>query len=829
VRRLRLLLVPLVLASVCPLAAQFADAVAALQRGDFGAAETRLRAELKLRPKDAETLSLLGVALDNQKKFSEADAFHRQAIAAGPWSTRAFGNYGNHKLLTGDQKGAREAFLKAIAIDPGDRYANLRMAQLAVKRKDGKEALQYLERLPAESPDVAILRLAALDLSGDRAAADAVFARLSAETAKDAALSGSVGMALSEAGQYERAETFLTQALAADPSNFNVLYNVGVVALYAKHYERARDVLETAVRQQPNHVDALYSLAFVYSALKQPEPTLRAAAQAARLAPKRADLQRLIAITAAELHANEDSIAAWDRYVSLAPYDDTGRRERGFARIHLREFETGIADLEWYIARHPDDPVGHYELGLAQSTSDPTKGLASLDKALQLKPDFVAARAARGALNYVQGKPEAAVPDLEAAAASEPSNGLILDRLGQAYRALDRLADAIRVLRRAAELAPAEPTIQLHLGSALSEAGEDKEAESLMDRYRQMRPSQAPRGLMNYLSLTPEQQRADYRARVEKAVRENPGDANAQLHYLKLSLEESRMDQAATAARAISGMRAGAALFADAGRALLEARQFAPAKELLEKAASADPAAGLELYLAIATFHTTGAAEGLRLLNRVPAARRGSDFHLARAQMLAASEDVAGAIQAMDLAITASPKRPDLYWHAAVLLNRNGRRAEAFKLLDRAGETLPQDPQIPLVRAALLELDGQTADAEQLLDQIQRRWPEVAAVWVARGIIHAAHQRFDPARRALETAMTLGARSPEALYYLADSTIRSAPDRLADAEAAVRKALLLAPDDPSLKALAYRIRRADGDYEVPDPGRLFRTRPPQDW
>ena len=78
----------------------------------------------------------------------------------------------------------------------------------------------------------------------------------------------------------------------------------------------------------------------------------------------------------------------------------------------------------------------------------------------------------------------------------------------------------------------------LHLASALAEAGQDAESEILMGRYRQMRPPQAPRDLMRYLSLTPEQQRADYRARVEKAVQEHPEDAIAQLHYLKLSLEE---------------------------------------------------------------------------------------------------------------------------------------------------------------------------------------------------------------------------------------------------------------------------------------------------
>src|SRR5581483_9617014 len=185
---------------------------------------------------------------------------------------------------------------------------------------------------------------------------------------------------------------------------------------YGKHYERARDLLEAAVRQQPENVDALYSLGFVYSSLKQTEAALRALAQAARLAPKRADVVRLIAVTTGELSADEDSAAAWDRYLQLAPGDDIARRERGFARTHIHEFETGLADLEWYIARHPEDPIGHYQLGLAQSTNDPTKGIDSLNKALALKPDFVAARAARGALYYTQGNAEAAVPDLEAAA-----------------------------------------------------------------------------------------------------------------------------------------------------------------------------------------------------------------------------------------------------------------------------------------------------------------------------------------------------------------------------------------------------------------------------
>jgi Flp pilus assembly protein TadD len=224
-------------------------------------------------------------------------------------------------------------------------------------------------------------------------------------------------------------------------------------------------------------------------------------------------------------------------------------------------------------------------------------------------------------------------------------------------------------------------------------------------------------------------------------------------------------------------------------------------------------------------------------MSRVAQSRRGAGYFMARAQMLDAAGKGDDAINSIDEAIQASPNRADLYWQAAVLLSRNGRGPEALQLLDRGAKILPQDPQIPLVKATLLEAAGQSEAAEHLLNQIQRRSPEGSALWVARGIILSSHGQFENARRALETAVTLGARSPEAFYYLADSTMRSAPDRTADVEAAIRNALKLAPEDQWIKALAHQIANRQGDSKTPqespiaapDPHRLFHTRPPQDW
>ena len=268
---------------------------------------------------------------------------------------------------------------------------------------------------------------------------------------------------------------------------------------------------------------------------------------AAKLAPRRADVQKLLALTTSLLGALEDALGAWDAYLKLVPDDDFARRDRAYTAVRMGQVEKGSAELERFLARHPDDAVGHYQMGMAQGQTDPVQGLAHLDRAVALKPDFAAALSARGALYYQQGKPEAAVTDLESAAKLRPDDATNLDRLGQTYLALDRAADAVGVLRRAAELEPAESRIQLHFARALADAGQPEESKVVMERFRQLGPAAkngVPAGLVEFLALSPVQRRADYRSRVEKAVGEHPDDASAQLAWLKLLLEDGNAAQA---------------------------------------------------------------------------------------------------------------------------------------------------------------------------------------------------------------------------------------------------------------------------------------------
>jgi len=750
------------------------DALSALQRGDFQAGEQGLRAEVAAHPDNAWALSFLGAVLDNRKQFSDAEAMHLRAVARAPRSTEVLNNYAAHLWIAGNEQESVKIYRRIVGLDPTHYNANLQLARAALKEKNGPEALHCLDRLPAarqEMPEVLLPRLEALYAASDPAKGDALSARLLDMSRKYPKLAFAAGVVLSNAGQFGQAEAFFEAALQADPTDFEVLYDLGAAAARAGHYDRAREAFEAALRRQPVNVDVLYALACADHALRQWETAVRLLSQAVKLDPRRADVQRMLAVATTDLGALEDATAAWNRYLQLQPDDDAARRERGYTAAQKGQAEEGMADLEWYAARHPSDPVGLYELAQAERGSDLSKALKHLNQALSLDPGYVPALAARGSLYYQQSQLEPAVKDLEAAAALRPDDPAGLDRLGQAYQALDRTSDAVRVLRRAAELAPADSKTLLHFARALADAGNTEESKAVMDRFRQAGPekrSGVRAGFVEYLALSDEQRHADFRARLAKAVQDHKADAALRVEYLKLLLSDSDWKQAANVTRAIAEMKPGAALLADAGHALLSTRQYALAGELLLQAEAAGPSAAIQLDLAVATFRQGDPAKGLDLLAHIPDSARGGDYYIGRAEMLDASGKSPDAVRDLQRSLEIDPRRPDLYRRAAALMLAKDRVADALQLLDQGARALPGNREIALMQAAAAELAGRADEAERALARIQSRWPEWPRVWETHAIILASHGQPDEARKARETAVALGSRGlpPDPQSYL---------------------------------------------------------------
>src|SRR5258708_174246 len=103
------------------------DALSALDRGDFQAAEQKLRGEIAAHPDNAWALSLLGAALDNLKRIPDADALHRRAIAKAPRSPEVLNNYAAHLWISGKERDAAAVYRQIVTLDPAHYNANLQL------------------------------------------------------------------------------------------------------------------------------------------------------------------------------------------------------------------------------------------------------------------------------------------------------------------------------------------------------------------------------------------------------------------------------------------------------------------------------------------------------------------------------------------------------------------------------------------------------------------------------------------------------------------------------------------------------------------------------
>ena len=803
----------------------FGQAVEAFQQGRYSEAETAVRTLVRNDPRDARALGLLGVVLDAERKYSEAESVYLQALRLAPDSAALHNNLGNHYLAQGEAARARAQFLKVVGIDPGHPNANLQLAEMSVKAKDGNSALAYLSHLPTSAlaqPAPALLHAQALYLAGKKEEAEQALDQIAQQAGNDPRTAFSVGMVDAGWKRYAEAEQAFGQALKADPANFDVQYNLGLAALNAKDYSRALVALEAAQRQKPSDPDALLSLARAYSATERDDQAIVLLVQAMKEAPGRADILMTAAQTSERLGFYVDAAGALEKYVKLKPGDEVARRELGYVLIRTARLDDGVRILSAYVARHPKDAQGLYELGIAVSVRDKQKALAHLDAALAINPSLTGARYARAVLMAQHGKYEESISELRKILEAEPRNTNALYSLGDDLLTINRPAEAVKLLARAAELSPDDPKILLRYSRALLRAGNTIEAQAVMQRFQAIKPTDAgPRpnaGLFDYLSLTPQEQRERYMSNLKHNLELNPNDVKSLRQLAKALLMEGKSGEAIEDYKKIQSLSSDTKVLAGCCRDLLDAGQYELAREFLtsamKQAFSSDEASveDLRLDLSFAMFHGEGAAVALAELDKTPPLFRHGDYYLIRAQILDSMGKENEAAADLNRGITASPTRANLYFQAALFLIKHGEYQQTVRLLDLAKRAVPDNPGLMLIQAITYELLQRFDQSQKLMAEVQSRWPEWSQPYLIDGIILQNHFKQKEAKQKLETAIALGANDPKAYFYLAAACLDSNPQDFQGANQAIGKGLETAPENAELHWMAGKIDLAEKRY-----------------
>ncbi len=709
--------------------------------------------------------------LDAEGKCEEAEQYYKAALANGSPSPALLNNAGNHYLVCGQPAEAQGCFTKLLQINPLHQNANLQLARIAAEQKQGKKALEYLEHVKEVDPQVLVLRAEALYWAGRKAESLSVLDRAATESSTDPRLLFLLGLSCARLALYDRAETAFNDALVLAPGNFDILFNLGRAAARARHYDRAQRALEAALKIRPEDVDLLLELGRVLAARQEYIRAFFLLVQARQKAPHRTDVLLLLAEAAQDAGYFEDSAAAYDEYLRLRPDDDNARRDRALAagQTETRREEAG-KELAWYLKKYPDDPQGHYIYARVFWWNKPEESLTHLSEAARLAPDSVQIRFSRAWILQRLGRPAESLTDLEAANRLEPGNVRILDLMALAYLSLEQPAEAERVLRQALAKAPDDPEAVMHLGRALMALGREEEAQSFMDKYQKIRPQALPglrkySGMIAMAALSAQEQRKREIERFRRDAREHSDRPDYQMHLANLLLADGKREEAVREYRVLLGLNAGAKVWEQAGAFLLGVKDYALAREFLQRAAPERPSARLDL--AVAVFYTDGPEPALQILEAIPKEETTGDVLLLKANLLDAAGRESEAEKTLDEGLNRVSVNPRMVQQATTLLLRRDRKADALGLLDKAIRSNPEDPDLPLTRAVVLGLMDQTPAAEKALMEIESSWPEWDRAYLAHGLLLEQTGRSRDARQKLQTASALGSKDPSLRCALA--------------------------------------------------------------
>lgn len=461
-----------------------AEAQALLQLGRSNEGMARIERVLRDRPEDLQALNMLGIAKAQAGKLDEARGLFEKAIALKPEDTLARINLAN--VLTREGRSAEalghlDAVLKeapataqalgmAVALDvqaqnpdrarariakaeaakPGDPDVALLKARFAGSQGDREQARQLLREAldkGGERSD-ALRELGQLELAaGNAAEATQLFERLVARPDRQAMDYLLLARSAETRGRLGQAREAVAQALAMSPD-----YPA------ARHADIRLDLRERKVADARRKLDAL-----------------KAMAPAGPIAD-------LLATEGQLLLLEQKPEQAVDFYRQAFDAQPSGERAVQLARIQAGtgQGDAAMKTLEEWVEKNPRDyatrfvladsfgkrgetarAIGLYEALLEEAPNDP---LVLNNLAWLLRADA----------------PARALDLANKASSLAPRSPAVLDTLGMLLLDQDKLDPALAALRKANELLPDNPDLELHLAMALVRGGAGEEARKLL-------------------------------------------------------------------------------------------------------------------------------------------------------------------------------------------------------------------------------------------------------------------------------------------------------------------------------------------------------------
>ena len=470
---------------------RLAEAVNAINENQLPRAEELLNAVLATSRNDADALNLLGVVRAKQDRVADAERLFRRALTSSPTHISAHINLAELLLTHGRSAEALPILLRAHKLAPARADINFKLATLYATNNSFAEAYAQLRLLPPESfnDDYFLLMLRSLVALKRPAEVRNLVRQFQQTGSNSAEAKAEFATLLAQAGFQDEALNILNAARETRPS-FPIVYALGIVNAELKQYDKAEEYLTSALALKPNDVATLRALARVARANGNLEKALAHLIQARRLAPDSPAVLYEFGKTSLQLGLVLDALPVFERLQRDYPREPAYLY--GLAAAHWTKGEVAETTrlMNNFVALRPRDASGWYLLGAALLRQERTPDAqAALQRSLSLKAD-ADTEYLLGATFEKAGNRAAAIATFRKVVQSRPDHAAAHAALGAAYREAGNLNEARAELERAVALDANDLRANYQLGLVYAKLGNKEAAQRMFDRADDLRKLQ---------------------------------------------------------------------------------------------------------------------------------------------------------------------------------------------------------------------------------------------------------------------------------------------------------------------------------------------------
>ncbi len=539
------------------------------------------QASFDFQPKMAQPASELSTAPDAAQlkqalrlfeagKLKEGLQIAQQSVAAYPNSAASQEVLGVALGLSGDIANARQAFEKALSIEPKRWTAMVKLGDLAYAEKQLKQAEKHYRAAAAIKPDDGQLaqRLGLIEAANGNLAAAAI--------------------------QFEKGVAELDADVVSIRPNLGAIYN------RRGEYQRTLDLFKSVPLDKVKDYAAYTVVAEARFGLGKPAEALALLEKARAAAPRHPVPWLITGRIARQTQDYRLAISALTEYLRLRPNAPGGEMELALAEIGSGKTDAGLKRAEAVAGRTANNPF--IALGLAQAYAAAGKRQQASDafKALSATPSVARAATFGLAAELEKDGRFAESEELMAAQArKDPRDIDALQRLGSLQATQKKYQEAVTSFERGLTLAPDDPNLLRLCSIAYAKLADYRKAIALAEKLTRVTPNSKAALLL--LAVTTE---------------ESGDKSGAERHYRSLLARDPGN---------IVGQNNLALLLLARG----EYREAARLADALHKAVPNNP--DVRDSVGWIYFQTGRKAEGLALLQKLPpdSGSPGAWYHLA--------------------------------------------------------------------------------------------------------------------------------------------------------------------------------------------------------